>query len=303
MSDVEISTFSHSQLNAWTRCRFAWNLSYRGEWVKKGPKSAGLRKGSDAHTFLDAFYEATRKNEPYDIKQHLQELIVGVDDYQALEYLENMCWLVGRYIEDIASKDNWEIVASELYFCEVFTTPKGRQYKLEGYIDLVVRINGKLWVIDHKTHGGTQYVWTPEQVQIDSQLATYVVAMRKMGYPVHGVLINQLNTYPYKKRAEVTPDKLFTREPSYRTDVELDAMLDNLGRIVDDIFKNEGDIYRNFTRDCSKFCQFHEPCLLDMKGINISEFLPVAYEKKEKRPVSERGGLPTEESSGYSAPV
>lgn len=269
----EIPIVSHSQLTTLDRCSFAWDISYVKGWRPKERKRS-LETGSMIHELLAVWY---REQDERCVDEAIEKWLETANtETFALQSAAHAAWLVKEYIQKFApSHDRFEIISVEEHFEIPLVTPKGREYHLQGYTDLVTRQEGQIWLWDHKS--GAKF-WNPTEVMMDSQMPLYAAAMRAQGRDVFGIVINMLNTYDYKDKSKATPDKLFRRELTYRTPEELNAILLNAGMMVDEIIDGP-EIRRSLRKDCS-FCQFQEPCLLSLKGLPIEDILPATCELK-----------------------
>lgn len=178
----------------------------------------------------------------------------------------------------------------EEHFEVPLTTPQGRPYLLEGYIDRssIDRI-GNLWIEDYKW---TSRFWSPIELMMDPQLVFYAAALRTLGRPVHGTMITQVSTYPYATSTLKSKklEDLIKREKIYRSPQELDSVLWEIGLKVDDLIEkreNPGQP-RSLRRECDR-CQWQEPCLMGLKGIDPLDYIAAsgAFKKKEGRPDSD----------------
>lgn len=271
--------FSFSQINLWDRCSFAWSLSYQHGWTKSEKKRA-LEFGSFMHELLAIYYDDSKS--PVDIEDHIKSYFFEPDKVTAntLQVVDHGSWLYDRYLEwaELADRDQYTL-AVEYHFEMDMVTPKGIPFKLQGYIDHIFEEMKKVWLRDHKTYNSTPI--TPIEAIMDPQMPVYAIAMREHGFTPFGIEFNQLNSYQYKKRDEVTPDKLFRRERTYRTTEELDAVAVEVGRLVDDIYANHSNVRRSLKRDC-RMCDYQEPCLMNLKGIPLEDSFAMGdWRKKE----------------------
>ncbi len=270
---------SNSKLNVWDRCHFKYKLSYVDEWVSK-TKSPALARGSMIHELIGM----------HDEGRSWAEIVEKIQEYarngSEITEVSRVATLVERYVTDYAPTANigWDFHSTERYLKIPLVTPGGNEYNLEGYIDGLVNLNGKTWLLERKTYGGSQWAWKPTQILMDSQTPLYCAALRSQGVEVYGIIFDLINTYEYKKPPDL--DKLFQREKSYRTPGELDSILYQTGLAVDEILAHKGPYRKSLQRDCD-FCPFQEPCLYDVKGVPIDSFLSTNFKKKEARPEPE----------------
>lgn len=267
---------SHSQLASWNRCRLQWWLGYVEKWTPRKIKSV-LEVGTLGHDWLRKHYLGT-----LDIKEELSKITFVIDDAEKDEnrittvaLASNLITKYVNYYAPVADAD-WEVLEVEKHFEIPLKTPWGTPFILEGYVDLIIRLYGKIWVVDHKL---TSRFWTPIQAMMDSQTPIYAASLRHLGVDVFGLIINQLNTYPYKKYDEVPPEKLFKREESHRTVNEMDNIMLELYKQVEDIAANREKIRRNLSKDCDR-CFFQDPCQLNLKGIPLAHVMSDDFVKK-----------------------
>lgn len=288
---------SHSQLGVWDRCEYKWYLSYIERFVPK-KRNRNAAKGIVIHDLLHVFYKA-KKEKPgqhpdyyYEVvHEHAKKLLAESYTYEEMQALATCLWVVERYIKEYAPTEDKKFVVleTEKFFYAELTTPVGRKYYLICYIDLVTGAVGvktvDIW--DHKS--SEQKFWTPAEAALDSQLPSYAAIMRHLGYSVKNVWINGLKTYDYKDKTKVKLEQLFRRERSYRTDIELDNFLVELGREVDEIAdaqeshaQGTWQPRRSLNRDCSR-CQFQEVCLYALKGRDKSPILAMNFDRRPSR--------------------
>lgn len=269
----DIPIVSYSQVNTFDRCELAWDLSYRRGW-KTTKRFQKMELGSMTGKLLNVLYE-TRDEKA--IVPIINEWLNGPTDGFVLSNIATATWLATRYFHDIMPTQAFKVIGIEKHFEVLLTTPLGRKYILQGYIDLLVEnLDGTIWVWEHKTTGR---FWTPIQAQMQPQLPTYAAGLRALGINVCGIVVNMLNNYDYKKKEDVTPDKLFRNLETYRTPVELDNFLINVGRKVDRMIDLGPHPERSLRQECDR-CQFQEPCLMEMKGLVIEDVLRAGFRQK-----------------------
>ena len=288
MSDV--IKISHSQLQTFDRCKFAWHLNYERGIVPVETKPY-LDLGSYIHKLLQAYYEAVKTGqshkEAYEAVKELGALRIqsAGNNLDALEIATKGLHLVRRYVFDFAQYHDrgWTILGVEHHFEIPFVSPGGIDFLLEGYVDLVYqRPDGKIWIVDHKTANGKQNFYTDIQILMDPQLPIYVAGLRQEGKDIFGITYNLMNTYDYKDFNDVDHEKLFKRMDTYRIPKELDNQVRQLGYAIDEreALRTTNIRRRSLRRDCDR-CAYQEPCLLDMKGIDVTPVLEANYKLKD----------------------
>jgi hypothetical protein len=269
----DLPVVSYSQVSTFDRCELAWDLSYRRGW-KTTRQFQKMELGTMVGKILNVLYE-THDEEA--IVPLVNEWLSGPTDGFILPNIATATWLAKRYFHDVMSTQAFKVLGTERHFMVLLTTPLGRQFILQGYIDLLVEnVDGTIWIWEHKTTGR---FWTPIQTLMAPQLPTYAAGLRALGIDVVGIVVNMLNNYDYKNKEAVTPDKLFKQIETYRTPVELDNFLINLGRKVDRMIDLGPYPERSLRNECDR-CQFQEPCLMEMKGLDIEDVLRVGFRQK-----------------------
>jgi hypothetical protein len=278
--------FSYSQFQDWDRCEELWNYSYARNWFKKS-KGDALNLGTEIHLALKEWYDGAIARVPKDVRkekmiQYFADRInAHSDNMQMLGLLNKAMRLTMRYVEEFAPVEDkgHRILKTEYHFTVAFSTIRGRNFILQGYIDVLSEYYEKLWAWDHKSM--VSNFWTPVQVMMEPQTPLYIAALREQGEKVHGAIINMFNTYDYAKPENATTEKLFSREKAYRSDQEIDTFVADMKLMADRLFDNYKTPLRSKRLDC-KNCSFQEPCLLRIKGINDRPLLEEEYEQKSK---------------------
>lgn len=290
MSDLKVS---HSQLQVWGACEQKWYYSYQ---LGLQPKTRAhyFSTGDFTHKGLEVVYTARKEGLSWD--ETIQKLIASWRETapammkENLESFNKATRILKRYVSQFAPKADagMRILGVELHFEVEIKTPGGNTVTVEGYIDLLVELNGVLYAWDHKTMGSS--FWTQEEAMLDPQFGIYTLALRMMGYPVKGFIINQLNVYNYANFDKEPNTKLFKRLETYRTDEHLRGIANNVGMMADSLIeKREGrkPLIRHLSKTTCKGCIFRQPCLYELKGINIDNIIASDYKPKEKRDAEE----------------
>jgi RecB family exonuclease len=301
MSDdtTTLPKISLNQALTWDRCHFLWKLKYvdKYEKLRRGHK---MELGNMGHAMLFDLYK-TGQDHSADFANTWLEDIPSLDG----EQIQNIATAVSMfklYREMFSPQADKGLTTVELEFhFEVeLVTPKGRHYILEGYIDrMSVDDRGLLWIEDYKW---TTKFWSSLELLMDPQLPLYAAALRALGRPVHGCMVTQVNTYPYKgdNRSKKTIDELFKRERFAVSTDQTDALLYEYGRQMDEIIdaQESGEpLRRSLRRDCGGGttypCEMQEPCLMGLKGLDPVSFLAMSsdYQLKAPRPVDRQDGV------------
>jgi len=259
-------TISYSQVSQWHRCKKSWEYAYK-EGLRSKTSPDYLRLGSYVHLLLEIYYNHMRYDFPPDQTRELlanfamEKLTVDLPVDQ-LGVVSSALRLVLRYIDDVAPlfDAGARVLGVEYHFVKELTTPKGRKFFLQGYIDLILEIEGRIWIIDHKTTGNK--IWSITELQMDGQLTTYAAAIPN----VFGVGVNFFNTYDYKDWWATPYEKLYKRLTTNRSKAEQEAVLHNFRLIVDEMIDTV-EYPLSLTKDCAR-CPFNELCLMTLKGFD-----------------------------------
>jgi hypothetical protein len=275
---------SNSQLGQFDRCHFAWHLGYEQGWAAK-EVAQPLALGSFVHELLAIYYRNKDNVDPDEFINLASEnyLMEAGSNLQKLEIVQRGLTIVKRYIPYAKQQDkHWNVIDVEKRFEIPLVTPMGVEYVLEGIIDLLYATgNGNLWLVDHKTVGHGKF-WSDIEILMEPQMPTYAAGLRELGMPIFGITYNMLNTYEYKNKIPL-PDQVFKRLNTHKTDQELANHLINMGNTVDEMVAvSSGNVRkRSMKRECS-YCQFQDPCLAAVKGIDPLPLLEANFKNKKE---------------------
>lgn len=287
---TEILTVSNSQLDVWDRCEFRWFLNYGLQLVPNRTQTF-FQVGTNSHKLLEIHYKAKRdgiKDTWPLVVEYALTIKYDSNDLGQLTAFKRSLRTVERYIREYAPVHDKgiRILDVERHFLVEMITPKKRPFRLQGYFDMLIEWDGKLWIVDHKTTGTGRF-WTEKQLMKDAQMTTYMLGLRNQGYNVFGCAVNQLNTYDYANPEKEPVEKMFCRERTYRTDKQIRSMATNIGKMVDEIYDTSGDLddlRKSNRRDCEK-CPYFRPCLYHDKGMDMNAELSISFKKRDPRPV------------------
>jgi hypothetical protein len=160
--------YSHTALKMSQRCLKQWSYRYidRLESVEDKPY---LVKGNTLHYYLENHYKGL--------------VTIGWHDEEAE--------IINRYVKHWEREDeSWEIISvEEEYMMEV------GGYDVVFKPDLIVRINGEVWIVDHKTTKNIPDE-TDSYNMTDFQHLLYIEGMKQNGYDVKGFLFNYIRSKP-----------------------------------------------------------------------------------------------------------
>src|SRR5580765_3256639 len=154
-----LNKYSYSQINAWYSCNTKWRWNYHRELVPAKTRSF-FQVGSLMHEFLDDFYREYPNLDWATFALRVSEIFnrqtVTTDDAT----LYALCTkIMKRYIEQWSPLQDKGITVLNTEFIveEELTTPMGRKFIFEGYVDLMFQQKGLIYLVDHKTSAATRF--------------------------------------------------------------------------------------------------------------------------------------------------
>lgn len=255
---------SGSEIDTWLKCGKLHDYQYNKklELIKQGP---GRRVGTAGHFILGAYYRA---------------LMSGADHQEAIAQAESMAsWeVVAAGIDAEATEkalmccrtywafypsDEWEILAVEAEF---------RYGALACTIDLVVREQGELTIVDHRFLRET---YDEDLVVIDPQLPRYATIMRLAGNEVTRAYRNMISTADTKAgrhRVSRLPIPL----SAARLQVAQEELNQGSMHVIAARARMRTPI-RTFNSLVCKHCDFRVPCAMSAEGQDEQPLLDLNY--------------------------
>lgn len=186
-------------LQDFRRCQAYFYWKYVRDLEPK-TKAPALIFGTAMHLALAAWYEALRKGESFDTRCSAALLVFR----EAMESERDQYFDEEKYDDDLIRgqillqayaveypNELWEVLAIEEPVEFVF--PNGD--KFTGRVDLVVRNNDRVYIVDHKTTGWS-IVSLSRYLTVSSQATGYIWLWNTAKpYPVHGIIFNILRQY------------------------------------------------------------------------------------------------------------
>lgn len=219
---------THSQIQTYRGCPRKHQLAYV-LGLRRDEEHEALRIGSAIHKALELSDELGGFTmEVVDRATALYNDLINNSteewgpDYYRREREVVYRLLCGYYWRWKEMDQQIEVVANEQVFEMPIVNPEtgrsSRNFVATGKIDKVVRWNGKLWVMEHKTRKGPISIQTDsgakywKRLRIDHQISMYMLAARSMGHDVHGVLYNVIrkNTASPSALTQAETAKLLT---------------------------------------------------------------------------------------------
>ena len=179
-----MNSLTNSAIKTYRKCQRAYELRYeRG--LRPVSDAAALFFGSLWHRGLEVWWQT------HDIEQTL--IAVDVPDVSPLDLIKLRALLTGYHYR-------WVDVPIETILVEAeFETPlinpitgfSSKTWTMRGNLDALARTpDSRVWLVEHKTSSedvssGSQY-WA--RLRLDSQISTYFMGARALGYEVSGCL-------------------------------------------------------------------------------------------------------------------
>ena len=135
-----------------------------------------------------------------------------------------------------------------------------------GYIDKIVRLDGKIYVLDYKTAAQRE---DEEYLQVENQVSTYYLGAKVLGYDIDGALFD----YIYK-----TKDPEVARYYTSRTPEQIEDWMEQARNTVRAM--RQGIVYKNISKMGCKNCDLRQYC---WKGEQLGDtyFIKESKETKE----------------------
>lgn len=211
----------NSEVMDFLRCRLRWNYRWNRQ-LEPQKKSTKLVLGTLFHKFLESYYHPTAWTEARfytaiepklnfaitEMKRmYNTEVATKIEEgtYDPVEASEmwNLVEGLAKWYHEYWSErqiDKWEIVATEqTYYINMRTLEwtidrsKAEEWAddivYEATLDLVLRIDGKLYIADHKT--ASQIDTFVKKIEMDRQISRYIFAANVIfKEEIHGLVYN-----------------------------------------------------------------------------------------------------------------
>ena len=275
--------------NSASIARGCWKKFYWTYKEKLTPKARPIyfTTGEIIHDAFEQYHKLTPDPDVIKfIDQRYSELLTGCDpnqeeDLRLAKYTNIGMWMywpwkdLSEFEEDFSEKE-FKV-----------TIPGLRGVRLVGRVDGLVKMNGKWWIRELKTTG-----LTPNQfkgrMKTSYQVSGYVYAMRKLGFPVEGVMFEIIKKPLLRKRVNDSVDdfgrrimsdyqndgnapenarKAFSRVFEYRSGLQMEQFVTDTKELVRDIRTRQrlNNWYRNpdYCWSFNSECQFCKICFMD----------------------------------------
>jgi len=222
--------FDFTALDTYQTCQRKYNYRInQGIVGKKPPIAADF--GKCIHLALDSWYK--NKDVEHAIEIFKATYVESVEDDKRTHKMGE--WILRNYHSKYVDQPI-EVLSTEREF--TLPLPNGNRYI--GRIDKIIRWDGAVWGIDHKTTSslGDTYMrfHTP-----NLQFSGYAWAIRQLGYPLcQGILVDAIlvakGLLETASRAKLVP---LRRDFAYRSEADIDEFLSVVTSLQQDIYSRE----------------------------------------------------------------
>jgi len=286
-----------------------WDWNYRQGLVPLKTGVGALWFGTGVHVALATYYRygSAPKDNWERWYNHERETTLAEtygSDFERIEKFNDLgSDMMSRYLPYAKQNDGWEVVGVE-YPLRYEILPG---VFIVGSLDLLVRKNGKLWVVDHKTCAS---FIDPEHLVFDDQMAMYlwlvwkvtgevpggaIYSMLRKTVPAEPMLVYKGTALSKAKDIDTTVEKyleairannfderdyadvlarigrneFFRRETVIRSARELAILDEQVTLEATEMTKQNVSIYPTMTRDCTWSCQFVDLCRTRLTGGDV----------------------------------
>lgn len=272
-------TVSWSEIDAFRQCPHKHQLSYLERWSKPPKPGSALSKGTLWHQVMEVHYNwimnrqrsgASWLHVPKAELQLLDKAIRKVLDEAPEDDAELIEWMYKGYLDHYGFDLDWEILAVENTTVLWLPTPLGNKsrFRIKVKLDLVVRWQGKLWVVDHKSGKDLP---SDKMLELADQFGLYIWGLQKAGKRIYGSIHNAARTQRNVSKPQPLPER-FMRTPMFRTPTELERIAHEAYATVATAYSARNRAERHANEDtCRWRCDFTEACLLGRKTTDRQE--------------------------------
>lgn len=180
---------TYSMMNNFLACRRMYEYRYERNLVPV-EKSAALSFGTLVHAGLEFWFKYHNANGAVNAVESLAEKL-DIDEIEVAK----ASVLLERYTK-FYSLDPFDVEEVEYEFCTPLINPKtkypSKTFRLSGKVDGIVRMNGKLFILEHKTTSAIDDAYIG-RILIDSQISIYANAISYvLNEPVVGAIYDIL---------------------------------------------------------------------------------------------------------------
>lgn len=208
-------TISNSLAKDWRACRRKFYLHYMARLEPKR-LSIPFLVGSAFHKGIERFYQGQSPDEfipevikTIEDKAKKAVFLTPEDEENVMMQTSIVTGMLKGYTKIYATDlKKWKIVETEFEFSVPI---KEGELEYVGQIDLVVEIDKKLWLVEHKTAGRLDKNYI-DRLALDTQITGYAIgAAKKLGRPIVGVIYNVAKKPQLRQKKSESPAELATR--------------------------------------------------------------------------------------------
>lgn len=232
-----------------------------------------IRIGVAGHKALETFYRcALESNNDLSamkvaVYEELGRMADKANDEEDFETISLISSRMGKYM-DLYSGDGWRVIDVEGRYIHKLTDDIDYGMTLDLLVECTKGpLRGQCLVVDHKF---CYNFFTPDEVEMNSQLPKYIVVLKQLGFNVRRGVLNQV-----RYRGDIKDGaKLFRRALIEPTTQRLEAIMDEQQKVSELIFQNLSkpvSTYRDEARramskrNCGN-CSFRKPCSMELDG-------------------------------------
>lgn len=311
---------SYSRISTFQGCSYEHKLRYiDGLYPIRVEKP--LYKGSAIHELLEQRAKHLINPEEMTWQQYLKDVLSPKYDLLADSDKE----LIGDFINDaekIMKQYDWvyenETVIykeTEKWIERILFNAKDEPLIFVGKVDAIVELNGKQYLLEHKTFSSTKMSLGDAWINFQASVYAYVLN-KYYGYHIEGVLWDLIKSEPYSD-PNILKNGSYGKQPGTVTLMSfssnpgpevLDQVKDNhynfLTRFITPLVPNAVDVFwkqlvkisrmmyfqkdkiiavKNLTRDCS-WCSYKDICQAELTGGDVEYIKTLLFSRKEEKP-------------------
>ena len=216
MAERRLHVLNNSRAMAFRRCPRLHYYSYELGYVAR-EKAAALETGTRYHAWLEAWWKAVmNKRDPSAVLEAAMTALEPADDpyeqarAETLVYAYHHRW-IGEPMEVLGVEASFEGP-----LLDPLTGDRHPVWVLAGTVDALVRVGGRVLVVEHKTSSQDitpgSYYW--QKLTLNSQVSQYIAAGSVFGAPIVGCLYDVIGKAPDVSPKLATPeaDRKYTKE-------------------------------------------------------------------------------------------
>lgn len=312
MAKREKQYFSISQISCFRGCKQEWSYKYKQGLKSKAPQRP-LYMGTTLHKLLEIRANG-QSWENYLCSVVQPEFEAMPTDYQSLlgEDFIDCCHKIMTQYDWLYEHEAIKYLATEV---KIDAKIKGSK-RFVGVVDAIVEIEGKQYIMEHKTFKSTKM--SLDQTWLNSQTCLYIKVLNEQGWHIEGVVWDMIKTAApkpprvlkngqYGKQytdqtllsfvwagtsLQAIPKDIYEEiKDNHKTFLDryitpvlpsvVAAVWQDFVDSVDDIGKNK-HIPKNLGRDC-EWCAFRELCQAELTGGDVEYIKQLYYTTAEQR--------------------